>query len=447
MSARPPPRMIERLRTAGQRGEEGFCLVRGAAAAAGPLASQDQGRGRRCLGRGAAGVVQRGRFTSYGKEQGFNAPTSEDAAFRYGAALNALLDAGRAEPAARSPTRLSLSGPMLPPWMRRWRSAAARAAEDVFGALFSDTPAAGKAPPTSSRPARLRRTAAGKVAAGAPLTTLDARACATACGSTCWRWRRTPRGCRCATGCRTTSRRFREGAGPAPRRPWRSSRRPGGDAGRPRCSACCVRTTALQEKFENIPPGSGRRGAARRPDRHALSAHLAGRRDHPAARRRRPRPRLARGRHQGLPQSASNQRRRPPVSLDPDNPSAAYQLGRLFAVLEAAQYAALGRVNASIADRYYGAASATPARVFGALLRGARNAHLRRAEARARASGSSRRLEEIMAHLPPEPAAHAAAGGPGPVRHRLLPRARASVRPRPRRSWRGHDANLNAGDH
>jgi CRISPR-associated protein Csd1 len=31
-----------------------------------------------------------------------------------------------------------------------------------------------------------------------------------------------------------------------------------------------------------------------------------------------------------------------PVALDEDNPNAAYQLGRLFAVLEGAQYAALG---------------------------------------------------------------------------------------------------------
>ena len=33
-------------------------------------------------------------FRSYGKDQGDNAPTSEAAAFRYGAALNRMLDRG-----------------------------------------------------------------------------------------------------------------------------------------------------------------------------------------------------------------------------------------------------------------------------------------------------------------------------------------------------------------
>lgn len=63
-----------------------------------------------------------------------------------------------------------------------------------------------------------------------------------------------------------------------------------------------------------------------------------------------------------------------PVSLDTQETNAAYRLGRLFAVLEEAQERALGRgVNATIRDRYFGAASATPARVFPLLLRGVQN--------------------------------------------------------------------------
>jgi CRISPR-associated protein Csd1 len=50
-------------------------------------------------------------------------------------------------------------------------------------------------------------------------------------------------------------------------------------------------------------------------------------------------------------------------------PNAGYRLGRLFAVLESIQRAALGKVNATIRDRYYGAASATPGSVFPILLR------------------------------------------------------------------------------
>ncbi|MFA5632194.1 MAG: type I-C CRISPR-associated protein Cas8c/Csd1 [Porticoccaceae bacterium] len=59
-----------------------------------------------------------------------------------------------------------------------------------------------------------------------------------------------------------------------------------------------------------------------------------------------------------------------PVSLDTENRDPGYVLGRLFALLEQSQSAALGHnVNATIRDRYYGAASATPASVFPILLR------------------------------------------------------------------------------
>jgi CRISPR-associated protein Csd1 len=99
--------------------------------------------------------------------------------------------------------------------------------------------------------------------------------------------------------------------------------------------------------------------------------------------------------------SRMNNEETPPVSLDPNNPNPAYQLGRLFAVLEAAQYAALGRVNASIADRYYAAASAMPARVFGSLIRSARN-HISDARKRNQGRWIEPRLDEIMSHLPPD---------------------------------------------
>ena len=62
------------------------------------------------------------------------------------------------------------------------------------------------------------------------------------------------------------------------------------------------------------------------------------------------------------------------VSLDKESTSPGYRLGRLFAVLEGVQRSALGgQVNATIRDRYYGAASATPASVFPMLLRNTQN--------------------------------------------------------------------------
>jgi CRISPR-associated protein Csd1 len=47
----------------------------------------------------------------------------------------------------------------------------------------------------------------------------------------------------------------------------------------------------------------------------------------------------------------------------------AYKCGRLLAVIERIQSAAIGNPNATLTDRYYGGASTTPARVFGVLLR------------------------------------------------------------------------------
>ena len=58
-----------------------------------------------------------------------------------------------------------------------------------------------------------------------------------------------------------------------------------------------------------------------------------------------------------------------PVSLNPDETNPAYRLGRLFAVYEGLQRSALGRVNTTVKDRYFGAASATPASVFPLLVR------------------------------------------------------------------------------
>ncbi len=58
-----------------------------------------------------------------------------------------------------------------------------------------------------------------------------------------------------------------------------------------------------------------------------------------------------------------------PMSLDPDRPEPAYHMGRLFAALEKAQEDALPGINDTIKDRYFGAASATPASVFPRLIR------------------------------------------------------------------------------
>ena len=91
-----------------------------------------------------------------------------------------------------------------------------------------------------------------------------------------------------------------------------------------------------------------------------------------------------------------------PVSLDTDRTDPAYRLGRLFAVLEGAQYRALGDVGASIRDRFYSSASATPAMVFPRLLRTYQH-HLGKMEIGAKVS-FEKRAQEIIDGLDAMPA-------------------------------------------
>ncbi|MBX9836661.1 MAG: type I-C CRISPR-associated protein Cas8c/Csd1 [Burkholderiaceae bacterium] len=76
-----------------------------------------------------------------------------------------------------------------------------------------------------------------------------------------------------------------------------------------------------------------------------------------------------------LPNSSLEQEFLP--MLDLSNPNPAYRLGRLFAVLEKIQEEASPGLNATIRDRYYGAASSTPVAVFTTLLR-LKNSHLKK---------------------------------------------------------------------
>ena len=90
-----------------------------------------------------------------------------------------------------------------------------------------------------------------------------------------------------------------------------------------------------------------------------------------------------------------------PMSLNNESPNRAYVLGRLFAVLERIQYQALGELNAGIADRYYGSASAVPFSVFPRLLSGAKHhlSRLRKDKA-GMAVNLDKDLGEIIAKLP-----------------------------------------------
>jgi CRISPR-associated protein Csd1 len=376
---------VERLHSADGAHLEGFCLVRGARLPLVRLHPKIKGVDGAASAEVALVSFQPDAFKSYSKEQGFNAPTSAIAAFRYGAALNALLTrAGR--------TRLRIADTTVAFWADASAydavraEALARAAEDMFADEFGEAP---PAPTTDDleQSAKLGDTlqkvpkayaeqgVAPDLLRGVSFHVLGLAPNAGRLSVRYW--------------LSDSFARFTEALdhhaeavaiGPPP---WRGKA--------PSIQRLLVKTTALQEKFDNIPNGLAA---------EVMRAVLTGA-PYPRAWltaaiiRLRAGDDPARGWHAAAIKACLTRMEKeetPPVSLDPENPSPAYQLGRLFAVLEAAQFAALGRVNASIADRYYGAASATPARVFGALIRGART-HI---------SDAGKRGQQIISRLPPD---------------------------------------------
>lgn len=84
--------------------------------------------------------------------------------------------------------------------------------------------------------------------------------------------------------------------------------------------------------------------------------------------------------------------------LDPENPSVAYRLGRLFATLEKIQEEASPGLNATIRERYYGAASSTPVAVFTTLMR-LKNHHLAKLSNKGRAVNFEKLLAQIMSGI------------------------------------------------
>jgi CRISPR-associated protein Csd1 len=355
-------------------------------------------------------------FTSFGAEGGANAPTSEQAAFRYGTALNRLLDHG-------SSNRLKIGDATVAYWAdaEGFGEDAAALSESFFGVLIE--------PPSDTVEAEKIRDTLKEIAKGLPLNAIDPKL--------------EPRTRFHILGLSPNAARlsvrywmsdeFSQFAKKLARHyvdisiepaPWRVKL--------PSVQILLVRATAVQEKFENIPPllaGELTRAVLEGlPYPRALLTAVimrlrAG--DPPDT-----------GWHAAIikaciNRSTKSEKEKLPVSRDPDNIHPSYQLGRLLAVLEAAQYAALGRVNASITDRYYGAASATPARVFGPLLRNVRN-HVSDATKRGKGKWIEARLNEIMSKLEPDL----------PKTLKLEDQGRFAVGYYHERAWRGPGAEI-----
>ena len=97
----------------------------------------------------------------------------------------------------------------------------------------------------------------------------------------------------------------------------------------------------------------------------------------------------------------------PLVALDRDEANIGYRLGRLFALLDYAQYLSVGSVNAGVKEKFFASASSTPRRIFPSLLRMSQN-HLSDArkspDTRDRANHTDSEIKQVMdgleAHTP-----------------------------------------------
>ena len=91
-------------------------------------------------------------------------------------------------------------------------------------------------------------------------------------------------------------------------------------------------------------------------------------------------------------------------AMDPNNEEPGYLLGRLLAVIERMQQIALGDINASVVDRFFSGASATPGAVFPRLMKNLRH-HARKAKDSEQSSGTAGWLEgqvdRIVAKIEP----------------------------------------------
>ena len=331
----------------------GTCLVTGARA---PIALVHPAvRGVRGAHPAGAALVtfNLDTFGSYGKTRGANAPVSMHAAFAYASALDALL-------AIDSRQRVRIGGMTVVFWAETTAGdGTAPEAERLLSAAIGEPPAAAEA--ASAAAGTLEAIARGEPPAHAtprvsPGTRLHVLGLAPNVGRLSVRlWHVDTFG---ALARRIVEHRDDLRLEPAPWRTLPPARR-------------LLCETAPRRKADDIPPALGPAllrailGGTRYP-RALLGAVITRMRAEKAvtgARAAICRACLARDHRLGY------EREDAPMSLNREETHPAYRLGRLFAVYERVQRAALGTVNATIRDRYFGAASATPATVFPLLAR------------------------------------------------------------------------------
>lgn len=90
------------------------------------------------------------------------------------------------------------------------------------------------------------------------------------------------------------------------------------------------------------------------------------------------------------------------MSLDKENTDVGYRLGRLFAIVEKIQSDAVPGANATVRDRFFGAAAATPGQIFPVILKNAQHGLAKiRKEKPGWAVNLDKSLQEILSDIAP----------------------------------------------
>lgn len=390
-------REAQRVRQSMLRSSENsreLCLVTGERAPAARLHSAVKG----VMGAQSSGAslvsFNLDAFTSYGKSQGANAPISEQAAFAYTTVLNHLLRKG-------SRQRLQLGDTSVVFWAETCSTAQAQAAEGLFAELLNP-------PATDASETDKLRPALEAVAKGRPLRDLDPEleddtklhvlGLAPNASRLSVRFWETG-SLHCFT--ERLAQHYRDlELQPLP---WRTE---------PSVWRLLLQTVPHREgsqpKSDDIPPqlaGEMTRAVLtgrRYPGSLLSNLIMRMRADGDISPLRVALCKAVLARDARIAANKAKEKEIP-MSLDIDNAEPGYLLGRLFAALENIQQSALGRdINATIRDRYYGAASATPASIFPVLVRNAQH-HLSRLrkDKPGAAVNLEKQINEIVDKLPP----------------------------------------------
>lgn len=316
-------------------------------------------------------------FESYGKRQrgGENAPISQQASFRYTTALNHLLRAG-------SEQRVQVGDSSTVFWAERPHDLE-QALPNLFGEPPDDDPERG----TQALRTLYRAVESAKFSVGEPGDRFHVLGLAPSAARISIRFWETAPAIELARRVRQHFEDLRLARGLNDPEHLSLKR--------------LLRSCAQQGKVDNLPPSLGGEVVRAILSDLAYPATLL----HAAVQRCRAEQRVTYARaaaikawlcreYRRASESTNPADKEPQPMLDPSNPSPSYRLGRLFAALEKIQEESSPGINATIRDRFYGAASGTPGTVFPTLLR-LKNHHLGKL-GKGRAIQMERLIAEIM---------------------------------------------------